>query len=97
MPVRIRSWARAPLGQSFALPFAVAFLRGTFQYGDLHLGQTRGSLSFSLGSHSCPHLSQRKPQSRTLTIPGSIRSFVCTVKYHPPRYRQDPYALVYSL
>ena len=40
-------------------PFRL-FLRGLFQYGDLHLGQTRGSPSvLSLGTHSCsqrPHL-----------------------------------------
>lgn len=64
MPVRIRPWARAPRIQRFLAAFlAAAAFRGTFQYGDLHLGQTRGSWSTTRGSHSCAHRSQRKPQS----------------------------------
>ena len=40
--------------------FAIISRRGRFQYGDLHLGQTRGSvLLFLRGTHSCSHRVQR--------------------------------------
>lgn len=63
-----------PQGQPAAGDFGTCRLR--FQYGDLHFGQTLGSWSLSLGSHSCPHRSQRYPQSRTFGMPSPSRSYV---------------------
>jgi hypothetical protein len=69
-----------------AIRFPVAaLLRGTFQYGDLHFGHTRGSRSLSRGSHWWSHRSHTHAHTCTRDIPGSMASLVSVVKYIPLR------------
>lgn len=63
-----------------------AVLRGTFQYGDLHLGQTRGSRDFSLGSHSWLQRSHFHAQTWIFAMPFLGNLLVSPNKCIPPRY-----------
>jgi hypothetical protein len=47
-----------------------AFIFFLSQYGLLHLGHTLGVSFRFLGTHLCPHLSQRKPSTSNFTISG---------------------------